>query len=106
VVRRHTFTESNTGLHSHILSGRTREKKSPFGVARILETPSIFERSEVGARRLGRFLISLHDRVTTSVDTGNESKRRSSGCEVVEVQHDEDSSSDCMNEKVRRRKRL
>jgi hypothetical protein len=87
VDRWHTFTESNTGLHSHILSGRTREKKGSFGVAGILETSSIFERSEVGARWLGRFLISLHDRVTTSVDTGNESKRRSSGCKVVEIQH-------------------
>jgi hypothetical protein len=69
------------------LSGRAREKKGSFGVAGILETSSIFERSEVGARWLGRFLISLHDRVTTSVDTGNESKRRSSGCKVVEIQH-------------------
>ncbi len=85
--RGHTFTESNTGLHSHILSGRTREKKSPFGVAGILETSSIFERTEAGARRLGGFLISPDDRITTSVDTGNESKRRRSGCKVVEIQH-------------------
>jgi hypothetical protein len=68
-----------------------------------LETSSIFERSEVGARRLGGFLVSLHDRITTSVDTGNESKRRGSGSEVVEVQHGEGASSDCVNEKVRRK---
>jgi hypothetical protein len=71
-----------------------------------LETSSIFERGEVGARRLGRFLVSLHDRITTSVDTGNESKYRGSGSQAVEVQHDGGTSSECVNEKLRRRKVL
>jgi hypothetical protein len=87
-LRRHTFAESNTGLNSHVLSPRTSEEKRSR-TAEILETSSVFERSEVGTRRLGRPLVSLHDRITTSIDTGNESKRRSSGGEVVEVQHDE-----------------
>ena len=85
----HTFAESNTGLNRHVLRARTRKEKSSLGIARILETSCIFEGSEVGARRLGRFLVPLHDRIITSIDTGNESKRRGSSSKVVEVQHDE-----------------
>ena len=82
-----TFAESNTGLHRHVLVVRTTEEKGSW-TAEIFETSSIFERSEVGARWLGRLLVSPHqDWSITSVNTGNERKRCGSSCEVVEVQH-------------------
>jgi hypothetical protein len=87
---RRTFAESNTGLNRHVLGIGTTEEQGSWG-AEIFETSSIFERSEVGARWLRRFLVPSHqDRSTASVDTGNECKCCGSSSKVVEVQHGEE----------------
>jgi len=89
---RHTFAESDTGLNRHVLVARTTEEKGSWS-AEIFETSSIFERSEVGARWLGRLLVSPHqDRSTASINTGNEREGCGGSSKVVEVQHGEETS--------------
>jgi hypothetical protein len=83
----HTFAESYTNLHCHVLCGKVRIVEQSPRAAQVLETTSVYERSEVGARRLSRFLISLLDWITASIDTGKERQRGRGDGQGLEVQH-------------------
>jgi hypothetical protein len=67
----HTFAESYTNLHSHVLSIKTRTVKQSPRAAQVLETTFVCERSEVGARRLRGVLPCIDARKERQCRRGN-----------------------------------
>jgi len=80
-----TFTESNTDLDSHVLGRKIRTIKQSAGAAEILETSSVNERSKVGARRLGRLLVTFEG--NASIGNRNESESSRSSKKRFGIQH-------------------
>ena len=60
-----TFTESNTDLHSHVLSREVGIIKQSPRAARILEASCVNKGSEVCARGLGRLFVALEANTCT-----------------------------------------
>lgn len=84
------FAESNTCLDGHVLGIGTLVKESIWiRIAEILETSGVDERSEVGARRLRRLLVTLDEfsSVGSGIDTRKESEDRRSSSERLEGHH-------------------